>query len=193
MKPFKRQEVVGIGLILVAIVVITYINILISFRNERDLRRNLDVSAIAKGIKQYKVDYGYYPASQDGKILACAGKETRIVKDENGKMVYFDEKAKKPLLENLTACEWGEDVLLDINDLDYPHYISSIPKDPRKEDGYTYFYLSDGENFQVLGSFEGKSQKEYSKEIKALKIQCGSKVCNFGKTSLIDGIKEVLL
>ena len=192
MKLFKKQEIVGIGLILIAIVVITYINILISLRNERDLRRNLDVSAIAKGVGLYKADYGFYPASYDGKILACAGEDTQIVKDEYGKFVYFNGSANKPLLENLVVCKWGEDALLDINDINYPHYISSIPKDPRQEDGYTYLYLSDGENFQILGSFEGKSQKEYSKEIKALKIKCGNKPCNFGKTSLSDGIKEIL-
>jgi len=192
MKLFKRQEIFGVGIILVVIVVVTYINILVSLRNERDLIRNLDVSAIAKGVKQYRADYGFYPASQDGTILACSGKDTRIVKDEFGRVVFFNKKAKKPLLENLVACKWGEDALLDINDIEYPNYLSSIPKDPRQEDGYSYFYLSNGQKFQILGAFEGKSQKEYSKEIKALKISCGSKVCNFGKTNMGTGIKEVL-
>ncbi|MFC1710220.1 hypothetical protein ACFL0F_01070 [Patescibacteria group bacterium] len=191
MKLFKRQEILGVAVILFAITLITYINILISLRNERDLIRNLDVSAIAKGVVMYNSDYGFYPTSKDGKILACADENTSVLKDENKQPVYFSKSAKKPMLKNLIVCEWGQDALLDVTDTSYPSYITTIPKDPRQENGYSYLYLSDGDNFQILGSFEGKSQDEYDSKIKALKISCGAKICNFGKTSM-EIIKEPL-
>jgi len=46
-----------------------------------------------------------------------------------------------------------------------------------------YIYLSDGENFQLLGSYETKEMPDYSEELKEQKRDCGTRICNFGRTS----------
>lgn len=179
---FKKSELKGIIVIFIFLAFATYLSFLASYRRERDTQRNLDVSAIAFAIEVYKVDYGIYPLSNDsGEIIACKGSQTYTKKDESGYPEYR-KGANKPILENLVACEWGNSKLLDINDINYPNYLTRIPDDPRP-DRFYYFYYSDGESFRIYGHFEGKTQKELDENVAKLGISCGDGICNFGKGS----------
>ncbi|HJX46149.1 MAG TPA: hypothetical protein VJ399_03225 [Patescibacteria group bacterium] len=175
----KGKHVASIFIILLIIVLANFINFRISERKARDNQRNLDVSAIAQGLESYKADYGLYPlSSSEGKIIACKGPDTRR---ENP---FEIPKNKKPKLINLIPCEWGKDSLMDVTDINYPHYLSLIPKDPEESMGASYRYISDGISYQILGAFEGKDLIEYNKAILRRNVGCGIRICNFGKASL---------
>ena len=174
-----KNEIFSVLGVLVVIFLANFVNFRISQRKERDTQRDLDVSAIALGIEKYKKDYGFYPtSSSDGKIIACRGPET---KRENPFEIPKEKKAK---LINLVPCRWGVDALMDITDINYPHYISLIPKDPQQDMGARYRYISDGASFQILGAFEGKDIVGYNQDILARDLSCGIRICNFGKASL---------
>jgi len=175
---FNSKGLLAILTILLFIFLMNFVNFKISERKARDNQRNLDVSAIAQGLELYKADYGFYPLnSLDGKIVACKGPDT---KRENP---FEIPKEKKPKLINLIPCEWGKDALMDVTDINYPHYLSLIPKDPQYSIGASYRYISDGSKFQILGAFEGKDLMEYEKLILNRNIECGIRICNFGKAS----------
>lgn len=179
---FTKQETKGLAVIFLLLILASVYSFRQSYKRERDVQRNLDVSAIAAGVRLYRSDYRVYPGSMDGMIAACRGEETRVVRDEIGSTV-FREGAKKPVLENLVPCPWGESALLDINDINYPQYLSRIPDDPKQNNGFSYLYLSNGQDFQIYGSFEARVRMEYDPEIKKLGLLCGKKICNFGKAS----------
>lgn len=167
---------------------ITYVNILVSYRNDRDTQRNLDISAIAGGIEKYRSDYGSYPLSSgDGAILGCKGENTSVVKDKTGKPVV-ENGAKKNKIQNYAPCEWGVDWLGDIEDENYPKYLSVIPKDPQSEKGVNYHYESDGATYKIYASYEGQTISDYSENIVSLKISCGVRVCNVGRET---GVKII--
>ena len=173
----NRKEVIGVAVILFLILTLSLINYQTSLRRARDVQRTSDISGIAQGLEKYAKDYGFYPQASNGKILACEGPETDI-KDKLAPLIY-----KKPKLIGLVECQWGEDSLMDVLDHNYPHYLEVISSDPESDRGDEYVYFSNGERFQIFGSFEGRDQVEYSSAVKSLKIQCGRRRCNFGKAS----------
>lgn len=176
-----KKEGFGILVILFFILFITFVNFLVSKRNERDNIRNLDVTNIARSLEKYRVDYGYYPKSDsEGRIIACKGDKTSIQKVK-GKAVY-KAGAKKPILLNLAACDWGKDSLYDVMDINYPHYLEIIPADPQSNLGVSYRYESDGSGYKIYVSYEGKTTMDYRKSIKEKKILCGKRFCNAGRT-----------
>ena len=181
----RKSDFWGILIILILIVLVTLFNFQISKKNERDKIRNLDVTNIAKGLEKYRVDYGYYPKSDsEGKIIACKGDET-VIQKVNGKPVYRTG-AKKPILLNLIPCNWGEDSLYDVTDINYPHYLDLIPADPQFDSGVSYKYESDGSGYKIYVSYEGKTTMDYRKSIKEKKILCGRRFCNAGR---MNGVK----
>jgi len=185
---FSKKEIFSFLGVLLAIGVITYGNILISYRNDRDTQRNLDISAIASGIEKYKIDYGTYPlSSNDGAILACRGEDTSVVKDKAGKPV-MEQGAKKNKIQNYASCRWGVDWLGDIDDENYPKYLSLIPKDPQSQKGVSYRYESDGTAYKIYASYEGETISDYSENIVSLKVSCGVRICNVGRET---GIKII--
>jgi len=189
----RKNEILGILIILFFILLANFISFKISQRNARDVQRNLDLGAVRQGLELYFQDYRYYPlSSADGKIVACKGEETKVLRDNRGFPVR-EKNAKKPKLVNLKECQWGKDGLFDVQDYNYPSYLSKLPQDPLQEKGFSYRYFSDGTKFQIYGAFEGKTLKEYDKEIARLQIFCGTKVCNFGKASPPDILYQPLL
>jgi hypothetical protein len=179
---FSKKEIIGIFAILVFIAIVTYLNILISYRNDRDVRRNLDITAISVGVEKYFKEYGVYPLSApDGKILACKGELTGTLRDENG-IAVINEGTKKAMIKGYVPCRWGEDALQDVSDLNYPKYLDVIPADPQSARGMNYFYVSDGRSYKILTSYEGKSLKDYSQSVLKMNINCGIRKCNAGRT-----------
>ena len=72
----------------------------------------------------------------------------------------------------MIACEWGKDSF---------EGISTLPRDPRYEDGSNYLYFSDTEKYQIYISLEGKDEAEYTQRIVDKNLQCGSQICNYGR------------
>ena len=176
-----KRDVVGVSVIFIAIFIITFLNFLVSKRNERDKIRNLDITNIAKALEKYRVDYGYYPKSDSkGRIIACKGDKT-VIKKIKGKPIH-KVGAKKPILLNLIPCDWGKDSLYDVSDINYPHYLENIPADPQSDSGVSYRYESNGSEYKVYVSYEGKTTTDYRKSIEERKILCGRRFCNAGRT-----------
>lgn len=181
--PFSKKEFWGISIILVSLLILTYYNFGLSRRNERDFRRNQDLGNIAKALENYKLDYGVYPLSDgQGRVIACRDENTNIKLDDLMQAVYMGD-AKKPILDNLVACQWGSDSLMDVLDENYPHYLDPLPADPKGDFGYSYIYQSDGITYHVYTAYEGKSTVDYSSKIKSEKILCGIKYCSGGRAT----------
>lgn len=166
MRSFSKNELLAIVIILAAITAASLSNFRISLRRARDTQRKNDIGTLTDALVRYGGDFGSFPISQDGKIVACRGPETKI--------------DKKGRITNLVACEWGKDSLADISNPPYPAYISTLPADPETEKGPRYIYFSNGRRFQFYASLEGADEAEYDGKILARKISCGSRICNFG-------------
>lgn len=159
-----------------------------SIKRERDIRRNEDVSKIAKAIEDYKVTFGYYPESQDGKIMACAGINTKVVRDENNTPVK-EKGAVRYKLTGLAPCEWGKDALRDAWDGNYPAFLDKLPQDPKSSDGFSYRYDFKDGNYFVYVSYETKRMPDYSKNILSQRIACGVRFCNAARRNGVEIVK----
>ncbi len=180
---FNKKESFGILLILLFIFSYSTYNYFLSLRRARDIQRRNDLTALSEALERYYNDFNRYPlASSDGKIIACLPDDWTF---EDMKKVLGGQpiKNRDKMFAKMVPCEWGKSALADISDNSRPIYLSVIPKDSREKDGYSYRYFSTGKHFQVYGSLEGKDNTEYSKAVTALRISCGSRVCNFGKAS----------
>lgn len=162
MKFFSKTESKALFVIFVFLILISVPNFIVSLRLARDAQRKADVGSIQDALYRYQADFGTFPLSVDGKIAAC---EPVTYKEENG--------IKTPVF---SPCDWGKSSLADLSDSSYPPYLKTIPNG-------TYYYLSNGGRFQIYGSLEGKTEDEYDKSIIRRNLPCGSKVCNFGKSS----------
>jgi type II secretory pathway pseudopilin PulG len=166
MKFFTRKELFAVILIFSAIILASLSNFKVSLRRARDVQRKNDIRMVADALALYTADFGAFPLSEDGKIVACQGPETKI--DEKGRIT------------GLTSCGWGKDPLADISDPSYSPYKDRLPQDPLFEKGYRYLYLSNGNRFQLYSSLEGADEAEYDSKIVARNLSCGSYICNFG-------------
>lgn len=175
---FTKNESIGIGAILLFIFLLTGFNLQISLRRSRDSQRRADISAIVNALDKYQKDFGFFPPStDDGKIIACKGSNFGPIPadvKEQDKRSYF--------INMLRGCNWGEDSLRDVEDDSYPPYMKTIPVDPRAKDGYSYYYISDMNTFQLFAYLEGgKSEEGFRQGIVDRNLRCGEKICNFGK------------
>lgn len=149
-----RNETVSIFVILLLIFSASLYNFKIAVRRSRDVQRKVDVRTIVDAISKYQDDFGFLPASESGKIIACA--------------------------PAFSICRWGEDGIFDLSDPSYPPYLAKLPIDPDSKKAVEYYYEAGEKKFQVLASLEGKDEPEYDEKIEARGIACGSKICNFG-------------
>ena len=178
MKSFTRSEIYGVGIILLVIASLTAYNLRISLRRSRDSQRKADINAMSDALGKYQADFGFFPPStEDGKILACKGENFEDVPDnlpEDEKRAFF--------FKTLKGCSWGDDALKDVNDENYEPYLKSIPKDPKADEGLTYFYISNLNRYQIYAYLEGgDSEIGFREGIVKRDLPCGSKICNFGK------------
>ena len=56
-----------------------------------------------------------------------------------------------------------------------------MPRDPLYNKGNSYKYISDGKSYEIYISLEGKDEAEYTPQIAAKYLQCGTKICNYGR------------
>jgi type II secretory pathway pseudopilin PulG len=180
MKPFSRNEIISVSLILLIISGVTFFNLQISLRRARDVQRRADISTIHEALLAYQSDFGFFPpATADGKILACkADNFDEIV----AKLKDVEEDRFNILRQGLRGCNWGEDAFRDVTDDSYPPYLEKLPADPKTGEGLTYLYLSDMKLFQLYAHLEGGSSEEgYRQGIVERGLSCGTAICNFGK------------
>lgn len=166
MKFFSKKEFFWIIVILLAIVGASYPNLKLSLRRGRDMQRKNDVRRVSDSLVRYASDFGAFPLSAEGKMIACRGPETK--KDKKGKIT------------GLIPCQWGKDALADIFDPGSTPYVDTLPSDPLADKGSSYAYFSDGKLFQVYASLEGQDEAEFDQKIVARGLACGGKICNFG-------------
>ena len=171
MKFFNSKELKIVGSILLFISIISFFNFRVSIRRARDAQRKNDLGSLQEALERYHNYTGNYPLnSKDGRILSCIGPDT-----------FFNEKTK--IWENIRACDWGMDNLYDFSDLDNPVFIEPIPTDPKQTEGIMFKYLSNGQRFQLLGYLEGEDEAEFDELIQVRNINCGNKICNYGRSS----------
>ena len=170
LKFFTKEEFKKIGLILAVLIFVSVINFRVSIRKARDAQRNADLTFLREKLEEFKSEVGYFPpAGGDGTILAC----------KDGATVVNSEFKR---LENPGPCKWGEDDLINYFSDTPKTILERIPVDPQNGAGIRYLYKSNGSRFQVYASLEGKNEGEYNKKIETLKLKCGTRVCNFGKS-----------
>lgn len=162
MSHFSKSELKAILIIFLFLIAISTPNFIVSLRRARDAQRKADIGSIYDSLLRYQGDFGSFPLSINGKIAAC---EPVTFKKVGG--------IKTPVF---SVCDWGKSSLVDLSDSSYPPYLKLIPNG-------SYYYFSDGSRFQIYGSLEGKSEDEYDESIIKRGIACGSKICNFGKSS----------
>lgn len=165
-KIFKPKEATWVFLIIAFIISAISINLLVSERKGRDAQRKQDIRSIYDALEKYHTDFGSYPASENGRIVACDSGS----KNELG----------QPILK---ACDWGLESLRDVGDLSYPVYLERIPSDPSNRSGRAYQYLSDTKYFQMYASLEGHDEAEFDTRIVSRNLGCGVAICNFGFAS----------
>ena len=173
---FNKKESVWIIVIFLFLLLASYVGYTDAKKRERDITRRLDFGNTVKAIEAYKRDYNTYPLSDDdGRLMACIGEDTDYLRDSTGNFIV--SSTGKRIRSNLEACVWGKDPLME------DMYLEILPIDTQSSDGVKYVYVSDGENFQLFGSYETKEMPDYSDSVKANNRGCGTRICNFGRAS----------
>lgn len=160
MKAFTKKETKSIIIIFLVLFFVTGLNLSISLRRGRDSIRKNDISAIENSLDTYLQKYKIYPlSSSDGEIIGCFSNE-----------VQLDPISETPI--NAELCKWGESKFESVN---------FTPRDPRYKKGASYYYVSDGRKFKLYISLEGRDEAEYTPSIVSMNLQCGNKICNYGR------------
>ena len=174
MKLFSKEETKAVLLIVAVIIAFSCPNFITSLRRARDAQRKADIGSIYSSLNEFQSDFGSFPLSKEGKIALCppfVRKETIAVPNKGSSISDYD----------YSACEWGKDSISDLFDPSFPPYLKIIPQDPYRSKGGGYYYLSNGNRYQIYGSLEGKGEDEYDEAIIKRNLPCGNKICNFGK------------
>ena len=159
MKKFSKEETKVISIIFIILFIVVGFNLRISFRRGRDNTRKNDLSALQNALDSFQSKYNMFPPSIDGKIGGCFGPDTQI------------DPATDRLI-NLVPCEWGVDSFENMN---------TLPRDPNFDKGANYLYLSDTKKYQIYISLEGKDEAEYTQKTFDKNLQCGVRICNYGR------------
>ncbi len=162
MKSFTKYEIKSLLIIFLILFGLVALNMSASLRKGRDATRKNDLSAMQKAIDTFYQKYREFPKStQDGKIIGCFNEEPII--DKNTGLVL-----------NAVSCEWGMSTFENIK---------TMTRDPSYKKGLSYLYVSDGQRYELYVSLEGKKEPEYTISVVAKNLQCGTKVCNYGRWS----------
>ncbi len=100
-----------------------------------------------------------FPLSDNGNIVGCFNSDP-----------VTDPKTGYPL--NASTCTWGESRFENVN---------LMPRDPKYKNGSNYLYISDGKKYQLYIALEGRDEAEYTPSIVNKNLQCGTKICNYGR------------
>lgn len=198
MRPFTRSELIGVLAIFTIVFLVTFFNMQTAIRRARDSQRRSDLGAISDALNKFQSEYGYFPLAEDGKIKMCKGENFDKVMLEMKNLGKFD---KELFFQGLRGCVWGEDTLTDVIDPLYEPYLKNIPSDPKTREGTHYIYLANESRYQLYSTLEGEKEEiGYDEGIVKRKLQCGNRICSYGKTyaapldkSIEEYEKELLL
>jgi len=162
MIPFTKNESKALIIIFSVLFVIVSFNMSISLRRGRDSIRKNDISAIQNVLDTYFQKYKVYPEStDDGEIIGCFAD-----------VVHRDALTGYP--NNTIVCNWGKSYFESEN---------LLPRDPKYKNGTSYLYISSGQSYEFYIALEGKDEAEYNKAIVLKNLQCGTKICNYGRSN----------
>ncbi len=150
--------VISIMLILASVGVSNYI---FSLKKSHDATRKSDLATITKAIQAFANDFGGYPASENGKLVAC---------DYNN--------------AGLIACNWGQPFSV-FKGGKVITYLGKMPSDP--DTSRNYYYEADATNgtFNLYAALENTSDQYITA---GLTVACGSGItCNYQVTE--SGVK----
>jgi hypothetical protein len=173
MKPFTKQETLGLTIIFLILVVISVPNFALSIKRARDNTRKADLGSMVYALDEYQKDFQSFPlATEDGRIIACVAPGSKIEVDEKGRSIV-----------NLIPCEWGVDGLYDPRDEDRSEaYIKIIPTDPQNSLGSKYFYFSNGRRYQIYAALEALDDDQYNLGVVSRNLMCGNRICSTGRS-----------
>lgn len=196
-----KSELISILLALLFISFITTVNLFKAQRRARDAQRKVDLGIISNALNEFQADYGFFPkSSDDGRVIVCKNDKFPEVKQ---KLTAAKELDFDILYEGLNPCVWGKDAFNDLFSENEKPYMTTFPSDPKTSAGINYFYISNGNRYQLYTYLEGgKEEVGYDKKIVDRSLNCGSGfVCSYGKSygetplyrSIEDYERELLL
>lgn len=117
----------------------------------RDAKRKANLSQIAQSLELYNNDKGKYPLGSSGQIYGCGA-------------------------GGISVCSWGTSVFSDTTTGTI--YMVKLPTDPA---AYSYYYVSNGKNYQLYAHLENERDSGVLSTI-TYTTQCGDE-CNYGIAS----------
>jgi len=179
---FTKSELLSIFIALFFIFSITSFNMVKAQRRARDAQRKVDLGIISNALNEFQSDYGFFPKStDDGRIIACKNSKFPEIKE---KLSAAGELDFDILYEGLEACTWGVQPFTDLfADTEKP-YMTTLPSDPGTRDGMRYFYISNGNRYQLYTYLEGQVEEVgFDRTIVGRRLMCGIKeICSYGKS-----------
>jgi len=115
MKPFSKQELIGVTLIFIVVFGLTFIGLQASIRRSRDVQRKADLGAISDALHKFQEEFGFFPPSDGRKIRACKGNNFNEILTEIKDTETFDREL---FFQGLRACEYG----VDSTDFSFTHF-----------------------------------------------------------------------
>ena len=168
---FTRAETISLIIIFVVLAAVSIPNFAASLRRARDQVRRDDLGGMQKYLALYYAEFGQFPlSSPDGKVMDCIAPGDKPFKDKKGNWVV-----------NTIPCIWGKDRFINLI-TGKVYSPTSLPNDPDWNKGVAYFYMSDGDRYQIFASMEISSEAEVDPKIISQKISCGSRICNVGRS-----------
>ncbi len=180
MLKFSKEEIAITSLIILVVGMVSFFNFQDALLRARDETRRGDIGELSEALNKFHADFGYFPPSEDGKIVYCINDNFETILQELNNDPMFD---KHKLFEGLRPCEWGEDQFDDLFDDEYPPYLTQLPQDPGTNMGYSYYYLSNLNRYQLYAHLEeGEDGVGFFPAIVHRQLNCGVGVCSFGKS-----------
>lgn len=180
MKPFAKNELIGVVLIFLVVGIFTFSGLKTSIRRSRDAQRQADLGSISNALHNYQEEFGFFPPSENGKIKACKSDnfDQKLEKIKEDKV--FD---RNKFFDALSSCDWGQNSLIDVSEDSREPYLKTIPVDPKGNEGTSYLYLSNTNRFQIYAFLEGGEEEAgFNQDVVSRNLSCGDKICNFGKS-----------
>ncbi len=179
---FTKSETWVSVITIIVIIAITLFNLRVAQRRARDSQRRTDIGTIADALDKYRVEFGFYPPSKEGKIASC--KNNNFGEFIKTLSTPSPESKQNLIKEYYLPCGWGVDRLENIFLDGGTRFLDLIPSDPRNGQGLSYYYLSNDNFYQLYAYLEGEGKEAgFSSEIAERNILCGVQKCNFGKSS----------
>lgn len=180
-KLFSKAEIISLIVIFGVLVGVSIPNFIASLRRARDQVRRDDMGVLVHDLDEYMLELGVFPpSSPDGEIMDCLKPGDSPYKDAKGNWVI-----------NPIPCIWGKDAFVNL--ISGRSFLSTLPRDPKWEEGRAYFYRSDSGRYQLFAALEGPKEAEYSKEVVDMGVMCGNEVCNTVRTLGCDIPKTIEL